>query len=248
MTLQRATDAQGGESSAEAPVDAFSLVSDLAAGAASVSVGTAWRLGRRMVEAAGPLVRLVGRPAVLAPELHPATWLAGLALHGSEARSAALEELGRLLDVVVPELAESVLRRIDLTGVVEQHVELDRLVAEVDLDAAAARLDVDAIARRLDLDAVIDRIDLVGLTEMVLRVIDLPEVIRMSTGSVASDTVRGARMQGIAGDEAVSRVVDRLLLRRGGRAGQAPQLETGPPGGRAQLPLSSGPGAMSGQP
>jgi hypothetical protein len=39
---------------------------------------------------------------------------------------------------------------------------------------------------------------------------------------MASDTVRGVRMQGINADEAVGRAVDRLLLRRGRRATEAP--------------------------
>ena len=39
---------------------------------------------------------------------------------------------------------------------------------------------------------------------------------------MASDTVRGVRMQGINADEAVGRAVDRLLLRRGRRATEVP--------------------------
>ena len=42
--------------------------------------------------------------------------------------------------------------------------------------------------------------------------VDLAELIRQSTGSVASDTVRGVRMQGISGDEAVGRAVGRLRV------------------------------------
>jgi len=64
-------------------------------------------------------------------------------------------------------------------------------------------------------DAVLKRIDLAGLAEGVIAEVDLAEIIRQSTGSVASDTVRGVRMQGISGDEAVGRVVGRLRLRLG---------------------------------
>lgn len=59
------------------------------------------------------------------------------------------------------------------------------------------------------------RLDMAGLAEGVIAEVDLAEIIRQSTGSVASDTVRGVRMQGISGDEAVGRVVARLRLRRG---------------------------------
>jgi hypothetical protein len=62
---------------------------------------------------------------------------------------------------------------------------------------------------------VLKRIDMAGLAEGVIAEVDLSEIIRQSTGSVASDTVRGVRMQGISGDEAVGRVVARLRLRRG---------------------------------
>lgn len=62
---------------------------------------------------------------------------------------------------------------------------------------------------------VLKRLDMAGMAEGVIAEVDLAEMIRQSTGSVASDTVRGVRMQGISGDEAVGRVVARLRLRRG---------------------------------
>jgi hypothetical protein len=65
----------------------------------------------------------------------------------------------------------------------------------------------------------------VGLAEEVIDAVDLPEIIRESTGSMASDTVRGARMQGIHADEAVGRAMDRILLRRSRRDPGGPQLE-----------------------
>jgi len=133
------------------------------------------------------------------------------------------------------DLTELVRERVDLDAVVAG-VDLDAVVAGVDLNAAAARLDVKAVLDRLDLtelvrervdldglvagvniEAIIRRIDLVGLAEEVIAEVDLPEIIRESTGSVASDTIRGVRMQGISGDEALSRAVHRLRLRRGRR-------------------------------
>jgi hypothetical protein len=178
---------------------------------------------------------------------------------GAEQRVLAEDAVARLLDLLVPVVAVEVLRRLDLTTVVKQYVDLDAVVAGVDLDAVAgrldvlavvdridltalvqqrvdlnaivagvdldaiaSRLDVDAVAARLDVDAVIDRLDLGAIAEEVIAAIDLPAIIRESTGSMASETVRGARMQGIAADEAVSRAVDRLLLRRGLRRTKAP--------------------------
>ena len=65
-----------------------------------------------------------------------------------------------------------------------------------------------------DLDAVIARIDVVSMVEEVIAAIDLPAIIRDSTGSMASETVRSARMTGISADEAISRSIERHLFRR----------------------------------
>ena len=128
------------------------------------------------------------------------------------------------IDAVAARLdVEAVIDRLDLTALVRERVDLNALVREVDLDAVAARLDIDSVAARLDIDsvaarldidAVIARIDLVGLAQEVMDALDLPAIIRGSTASVASESVQDVRLQTIAADEAVSRVVDRLLLRR----------------------------------
>lgn len=99
------------------------------------------------------------------------------------------------LDVLVPVVVNEVLRRVDVAAALEEYVDVDRVVADVDIDA------------------VIDRVDLVGLVNQVLDEIDLPEIIRDSTGSIGSETVRGIRMQGISADAAVDRALDRIRLR-----------------------------------
>ena len=74
---------------------------------------------------------------------------------------------------------------------------------------------------QVDLTAtVMDDVDLVQVAEYVVTAIDLPEIIRESTGSVASEAVRGLRVQGVDADVAVARAVDRLLP-----AGQPPGPE-----------------------
>ena len=140
-----------------------------------------------------------------------------------------------VLDATVSRAVSTLLAHADLTQAIHQHVDLDALVATVDVDAVAARVDVDAVAARIDLDAIIARIDLVGLATQVIDEIDLPEIIRESSAWVASDTVQGVRMQGIEADDAVGRVVDRLLRRRRDRAG----------GDRAAGPTSIASGASA---
>ncbi|MFL6002130.1 MAG: hypothetical protein ACJ72P_04905 [Nocardioides sp.] len=80
----------------------------------------------------------------------------------------------------------------------------------------AVPLVVDELLRRIDLDAVIARVDLTKLADEVIASVDLPEIIRESTGAVSSEAVREVRMRGISGDEAVGRAIARL---RPGRRG-----------------------------
>ena len=63
------------------------------------------------------------------------------------------------------------------------------------------------------MDTALAQVDLVGLANEVIDGVDLPEIIRESTGSMASETVKGVRMQGIEADQVVGRAMDRLLLR-----------------------------------
>ena len=86
-------------------------------------------------------------------------------------------------------------------------------------------MDIDAIAARIDVEAIIGRVDLVTLVEEVITTIDLPEIIRQSSGSMAYATVRGVRMRGIEADEVVERLVDRLRLRRRSAARAAAEPE-----------------------
>lgn len=163
--------------------------------------------------------------------------LTRVVLERVDLRAVALALLERL------DLTGIVLDGVDLATVVAAAIDrtdLDALTAtvieHVDLDAAAARLDVEAVVARLDLtrivldrvdleavvDTVLSHVDLVALAGQVIDGVNLPEIIRESTGSMASDTVRSARMQGIHADEAVERAVDRLLLRRHRSGGGRP--------------------------
>ena len=107
---------------------------------------------------------------------------------------------------------------------------LTALIASVDIEAIIARVDIDAIASRLDLDAIVDRLDILAIAREVIDGIDLPEIIRESSGAMASETVVGVRMRGIEADERISRIVDRVMLRRHGRDAAAAERGTEPSG------------------
>lgn len=145
--------------------------------------------------------------------------------------------LGRLdLNVVVDQVIDELdvgdvldraLGEVDLTEVVVQQVDLGQVVDEAldDLDltqVVLTRVDlaavVYAVLAQLDLTAIVqDNVDLATIAEQVMDDIDLPGIIQESTGSVASEAVQSARMSSVHADDSISRVADRLLLRRRGR-------------------------------
>ena len=148
------------------------------------------------------------------------------------------------------DLTRIVLDGVDLAAIVAT-VDIDGIVATVDLEAILSRVDVNQIADRVQIQPVIDRIDLVGLARYVIDEIDLPEIIRESTGGVASEAVRGARMQSIDADQAVQRTIDRILLRRKARSTEAPgnggladgeQIEASEAAVDEHLPIGAGTG------
>ena len=126
------------------------------------------------------------------------------------------------IDAIVQRIdLDAVMRRVDIDAIA-QRVDLDAIANRIDVDRIVARIDVDAIVAGVDLNAIVDRLDVVGLAEEVINEIDLPEIVRDSTGSMASQVVRDARMQSIDADEAVSRLADRLFRRRRKRSTDAP--------------------------
>ena len=116
---------------------------------------------------------------------------------------------------------DRILDQMDLTAMVLSRVDLVKVV-----DAVLEKMDLTAIVlSRVDLvkvvDAVLDQMDLIALANEIIEGVDLPEIIRDSTGSMASETVKGVRLQGIGADQAVDRAIDRLLLRRARTQGPA---------------------------
>lgn len=106
----------------------------------------------------------------------------------------------------------AIVRRIDLDAIADS-IDLERQVHRIDLDAIAAGIDVDAIAATIDLDAVIARLDLIRLADTIIQGVDLPRIIRDSTGSLSEEAVRGVRSQGMHADDAVAGFVGRIFGR-----------------------------------
>jgi hypothetical protein len=213
---------------------------DIAVGAAVVvarpAVAATAAVSRSLAPVARSVWGLVSRPP-LVPERFTAGYAVDrLTERGRAVRFAAGEDLTVIsddtLDYVVPEVLVRVLDRIDLTQLVLQRVDLERIVTEV-LD----RLDLtEVVLQRVDLAAVVNsavesvdlntlirtQVDVAGLAEEVIDEVDLPEIIRDSTSGVATVVVDSARLSAVSGDELVNRWVDRILLRRKARSTEAP--------------------------
>ena len=112
---------------------------------------------------------------------------------------------------------DAVVARVDLDAVVRR-IDLDDVAKLIDLDTLAARIDPDPVVARVDLDAVLARVDIVGLAREVIDAIDLPEIVRSSTGTLTSDTIRTVRREAMQADEVVAGLFDRLLRRKVQRA------------------------------
>lgn len=119
-------------------------------------------------------------------------------------------------DIVSRVDIDRIVNRLDLDRIVNR-LDLDAIVARVDLDAIVARIDIDAIAARVNVQAIADRVDMGALTHKVMDEVDFGPIIRESTGTMTRETVDAIRYQGMNADRLVSRIVDRILLRRDGR-------------------------------
>jgi hypothetical protein len=131
-------------------------------------------------------------------------------------------------DIDVDRLVES----IDIDAILAR-VDIDEIVQRVDLNAVAAGINVDAIIDRVDLDAIVSRVDVTGIAQQVIEDVDLPSIIRESSGAMAGETVQEVRLQSMGADRFVARVVDRVLRRdraatAGPAAPPAPSTETSP--------------------
>ena len=119
-------------------------------------------------------------------------------------------DLDRIVDKID---LDRIVDKIDISAIIAK-VDIDGIVATVDLGKIIARIDVNAVAATIDIDAIIDRVDLIGIADDVIDEIDLPRIIRQSSGSIASETVVGVRLTSASADDQVTRIMEKLRLRR----------------------------------
>ena len=173
------------------------------------------RAATAFADSAGPVLSWLASPAVVRRGVAEMEGRAQqLSDRWTRERPLSEEAAAAFATRMVPELTNAILDRVDLTQIAIDRIDIDRVVETIDLDE---------IVRRVDLDAVIDRVDLVAIADQLIAEIDLPELIRESTGAVTSETVRSVRMRSADADMLLARVVDRLLRRRGEPGATTPE-------------------------
>ena len=176
-------------------------------------VDTLLRLAVRRVVAA--LVEAVDLTELVRRHVDLDAIAAGIDLDAAVARVDIDAVAARLdVDAVAARLdLDAAVARVDIEAIVRR-IDLDGVAKRIDLDALAATIDPDPVVARVDLDAILARVDIVGIARDVVDAIDLPEIVRHSTGTLTSDTIRTVRREAMQADEIVGGLFDRLLRRQ----------------------------------
>jgi len=193
---------------------------------AGAAFGLAWESGRwgvRAVSAAArsvaPLISFAASPSIVRGRLDEAeARLVAMDARWREERPTSERAAEAFLQALVPRIVNAVLDQIDLTGIVEERVDLERVIDRVDLDAVVARvriddvverLDLNEIVGRVDLDAVVRRVDLDAAVERVdlQRVVDRIDVDAIAAGVDLDAVVGRLDLAGIA-----TRVIEEIDL------------------------------------
>ncbi len=139
----------------------------LAFGLAAITAGAARRT-------AGLALDSVQRIPVVGDALDGA--ITQVTTRGTEAMHSTVEFADSTLRTVIKAVVDAALSEVDITKIVVDHVDIDKIAENIDVDKIAERVslepiidrvDVDEIASRLDVKAVIDRLDLDGIVDTV---------------------------------------------------------------------------------
>jgi hypothetical protein len=117
------------------------------------------------------------------------------------------------IDEIVSKVdVDAIVARVDMERVARSFP-VDDVIDGIDLDHVVDRVDIDRAVERVDLDAIVHRLDLAEIAQEVVDEIDLPAIVRESSGAMASEGIQTVRVQGMNADRFVSRIVDRILRR-----------------------------------
>src|SRR6478672_7334981 len=176
------------QSGAGSRVPRRSRLGSLALGA----VGAAWTASGPLRWGAGVAVRTAEAAVSEVVSLaSPRAVQPGAAERSTKSREATdrsggvtgfIDRLVGVLSPVIDSIVRTALNDLDLTNVVLDGVDLDRVVAAVDLEAAVARVDLDAVVATVDLDAAVDRIDIARIIgnldlDAIIGQVDLDRIV-----------------------------------------------------------------------
>ncbi|WP_245556907.1 hypothetical protein [Jongsikchunia kroppenstedtii] len=152
------------------------------------------------------------------------------------AGEATAESIRAIVDVALDEVIAA-LSRTDLTPVITQSLDLNRLLETIDLDAVLARLDLNALLAHVDLNMLLERLDLnqviakldlnpvlaeldlnppiAGIDfDAVLNKVDVNSIVRDATTSVSGEVLNDVRAGSVQADDRVEQLVNRILRRK----------------------------------
>jgi hypothetical protein len=126
----------------------------------------------------------------------------------------ASRRLGPLADALLPRAAAAVLSRLDVAGLVERYVDVQRIAGGLDVDAVAAQLDIGRVVDRVDIDAIAAGLDLNTLVEKVdiARVIDRVDLDEIVARVDIAQVLDRLDLDAIVARVDIERVIDRLDL------------------------------------
>jgi hypothetical protein len=133
---------------------------DVAIGTAASGLGGLARGRRAVSRVAAPVTRPAAWAVRTVADRVPAVFDGPLRASGQAQRAAARAASGSWLGYLVPRLVAAVLDRLDLTELVIQRVDLDRVAQHLDIEAVLDRLDLtELVIRRVDLNRVAQELD-----------------------------------------------------------------------------------------
>jgi hypothetical protein len=135
----------------------------------------------------------------------------------------------RFFAALVPELVDGLLGAVNLTEIIDDNVDIDRVVERADIEAIVRRVDLNAAIARIDAEAITTSIDLVAIARYLMDELDFAAIIHESTSALADDSVEQLRIRGIRADRFVANVVDRIVRRGAERKLRGPGTEPGDP-------------------
>jgi hypothetical protein len=188
-------------------VGAVSLATTSVVRAVEAAASDRSSTGERRANAAEDAVRSLAKAVTWVPGVSVVTVsTTRLARIARSERARSEEAASRFVAALLPEVTDALLARLDLTRIVVDNVDLDEVVKGVDIEA------------------VVNRVDLVGIANYLIDELEVPEIIRESTGALAVESIEQIRVQGIRADRFVSHLLDRIVRRGQERELDGPQI------------------------